>query len=92
MKYLKHKHSSNIFIISSDKEYKINLETKEISKCGTTGIRYEHKDIDRENYRLIDRRTMLSYFSRNLVRLTSEIEALLNVQLNIVYEYRLKLA
>jgi len=89
MKYLKHKHSSKIFIITADKEYCVNLETKEISKRGTTGLKYDHKETDRKNYRIIDRKTMLSYFKRNSIRLTSEVEALLNVQLHVIYEYRL---
>jgi len=87
--YLKHKHSSTLYLLTDNKEYELRLTDGTITKRGRHTVLNTDKMLDKQNYKIICRRAFISQLTINNVQISQEIQNLLNVQLCIRLEYKL---
>jgi len=87
--YLKHKHSSTLYLLTNDKEYQISLNDGSITKRGRHTTRNADKLLDKANYNILGRRAFLAQLTINGVQLSQELLTIINVQLRIKFEYKL---
>jgi len=89
MIYLKHKHSSKVYIIDSTHEYELDLHSLKETRRNLYGIRTPNRKKDTENYSILSRVQLLKYIQKSNFQISSEVQNLLNVQLKITFQYQL---
>lgn len=89
--FLKHRHSSRIFVITDKIEIELDLVNLLEKKRSLFSKRTPKRLKDTENYEIINRRQFVSFVQKKNMDISYELRQILNVVQNmkIVFEYTL---
>ncbi len=86
--YLKHKHSSKLFIVTENQEVEIDFYQKSESHK-TLSARKPCEKLNNPNFQVIQRFELISKVNKANMQLKERTLSLLNVQLKIQFHYKL---